>query len=822
MTALLTALSEASVRVVLVAALVAILLRLLHVRSSRARHAAWTTVLVAMLVLPLSFFAPRVPVPVPVPNAAQVPLSTIADVWTAPVDIPDHDGAVAASSEARANRSLVFDPATPQVRSPRIPWLPITAIVYLAGAAWFGLRLLVGVMGARRLVRASSFAFTTERAIPVHVSPAIATPVTVGILHPRVLLPPTSREWPSSKLAAVLAHELEHVSRRDPLLLFLAHVNRCVFWFHPLAWWLERTLAVTAEHACDDAGANAMGEARQYAGVLLELARAVKAQRGRLVWSGVGIDGAGQLRDRIERLLRGDVRRLSRTRAILLACGCLAVVAVAVACRQKVEAQPLKPDSRFVDLYATQKARQEFREAAQRMTRQEVAEAEARLGMNPEDLETRRKLVLFYDLSGQRVLGWNQMVAAKRPHVLWLIDHHPELDIAAARGITPALDPVGYAEAKKRWTTYLTKPGVGSAVLGNAANFFAVADKPVAEQILVRLRREDPDGPTPRIVGDIYYPPWVTRLGWLYGRAIVGSDDETPGNSVRSVSLAEAHGPFAMRIRKELEETADAQLLSATGSYLLRNARNAQVDFDVQALGEGYLRRAFSLNPTDPSVRSSLATLERERINGARYDVLRTKEAELAGGDMPARVATHGRLTPEDNARLAAVEEKAVDALSDEQRFWLAAGLSANRIMWAENDASQNRKDDAEASWAASQRYARTVLTLAPKFQGQPVYDDAVNTANLALSLNALRAGDVKEAVRYMNEAAKTPAGGESPLESRVVNYLLHVGERESVAAYLERVAPAAGDRYKDSKLAAAAAIRSGIMPPSYQSMYAR
>ena len=30
-------------------------------------------------------------------------------------------------------------------------------------------------------------------------------------------------------------------------------VNRCVFWFHPLAWWLDWRLRTLAEEACDDA-----------------------------------------------------------------------------------------------------------------------------------------------------------------------------------------------------------------------------------------------------------------------------------------------------------------------------------------------------------------------------------------------------------------------------------------------------------------------------------------------------------------------------------------------------------------------------------------
>ena len=77
--------------------------------------------------------------------------------------------------------------------------------------------------------------------------------MTVGWLHPVIVLPPNWRDWPAGKLEAVLTHEHEHARRRDPLVQWLALLNRAVFWFHPLAWWLERRISALAEEACDAA-----------------------------------------------------------------------------------------------------------------------------------------------------------------------------------------------------------------------------------------------------------------------------------------------------------------------------------------------------------------------------------------------------------------------------------------------------------------------------------------------------------------------------------------------------------------------------------------
>ena len=104
-------------------------------------------------------------------------------------------------------------------------------------------------------------------------SPRIATPFTFGLLRPGILLPEGWDRWSAARLAVVLDHERAHVARRDPLVQWLALLNRAVFWFHPLAWWLERHLAALAEEACD-ADVLARGHSPEdYSECLLDLAR---------------------------------------------------------------------------------------------------------------------------------------------------------------------------------------------------------------------------------------------------------------------------------------------------------------------------------------------------------------------------------------------------------------------------------------------------------------------------------------------------------------------------------------------------------------------
>ena len=78
-------------------------------------------------------------------------------------------------------------------------------------------------------------------------------------------VPPEWRHWDGEKLNAVLGEGLARPMRRDTLVAALAAVNRSLFWFHPLAWMLERKLALLAEEACDESCVATLGDPDRYA-----------------------------------------------------------------------------------------------------------------------------------------------------------------------------------------------------------------------------------------------------------------------------------------------------------------------------------------------------------------------------------------------------------------------------------------------------------------------------------------------------------------------------------------------------------------------------
>jgi uncharacterized protein (TIGR03435 family) len=218
---------------------------------------------------------------------------------------------------------------------------------YAAIALAFLAQYLTGMLLVRRLIASASPApCGGENA--VYESEFITVPATVGWLHPRILLPPEWHEWDLEKLDAVLAHEGAHVRRRDTLTALFARVNRCIFWFHPLAWMLERRLALLAEQACDESSVAALGDRTRYAHLLLEMASVVDGSHGRLQYHALTMASRSHIRQRIESLLQdGRIFSPGLTRASWLALVLCGIPVVWSAGAVDLESQTVKESPKF-------------------------------------------------------------------------------------------------------------------------------------------------------------------------------------------------------------------------------------------------------------------------------------------------------------------------------------------------------------------------------------------------------------------------------------------------------------------------------------------
>ncbi|HYC90191.1 MAG TPA: M56 family metallopeptidase [Thermoanaerobaculia bacterium] len=90
---------------------------------------------------------------------------------------------------------------------------------------------------------------------PVELSDACREPAVAGILDPTILLPAGGYldDLTDDELESVLAHELEHVRRRDNLRALVVQVVCTLFWFSPVHRAARRRLVELRERACDAA-----------------------------------------------------------------------------------------------------------------------------------------------------------------------------------------------------------------------------------------------------------------------------------------------------------------------------------------------------------------------------------------------------------------------------------------------------------------------------------------------------------------------------------------------------------------------------------------
>jgi hypothetical protein len=809
---ILGGLADASIRISLVAAVIGAVLWALRVRASAVRLRAWTAVVCAMLLMPaLRLVVPAISIPVPTAitapalGAGPAGLAEFATLKGSRDNEPlaplngssQNDGR---TQGARDNDALAAPLKGARDNSDGERYsslaLPAALLLYLAVASVLLARLLAGWRAARSVAAAGdAIVLAGVDGVRIRESRIVTTPMTIGVVTPVVLLPLAWRRWPEETLRAVLAHEMAHVRRRDGLVGVISRVNRSLFWFHPLAWWLDRALATTAEHASDDVALAATDGRGRYAEILIEMARTARRRGGRVSWQAVGMDGSGLLAERIDRVLRGEQSHdTSSIRKYTVAAGCVAAIVLAAACRP--QASVPHPSA------ALEQRDHQLRLQLTRLLHDRVDglrfdaiddssldALESAVRQDPEDLAKLQRVLDAY---------WTNPVAnpteSRRAHILWLIEHHP--DSALAGSVESRLypidvklpfpnDPRGYTMAKSAWLTQTNKPGASAGVLGNASYFLEVADKPLAEDMLIRARAMDP------------YGPWTARLGRFYALVLAGSDVLSGKDSSSRVSEAEPNSAFGSAVRRKLAESKDDALLTAAG-WSLRNASWHRWNFDPdpRPWAEACFKRALQFNPDAILAHTELLDMTTSVSRNVQplWGVPADSQYEYVSALPEAE--RFARLPDEANAAIAAM---------DVGGEWNDRNLSGYVSL---------AKDRAK-------KYADDILRLAPKYRDNPRYGMAIYAANMTLGSLALADGQTERAGEYLRSAAQAPRSEELTYLSgfawgwqwHLPRQLVKQGVREPVALFLERIAEMNLADRPDLRQAAAA-IRRGETPP--------
>lgn len=277
-------------------------------RALRLRRAAtrwvWGAVIVASLVLPTIIASVAIQLPNITAPSVPTKLIVLRNVTSLPLTALSHIPLPPATSPAGANLDS-------QIKR---YWLIASCamVLLLAGSA------------AQLFWRQRRWARTTLAGVPVYIAPGVG-PAVVGLLRPRIVVPPWVVESSPARQAHVIAHEQAHLTAGDPLLLTTA-LCLLVFmpWNLPL-WWQLRRLRRAIEVDCDARVLSAGHDVTRYGETLIEVGQRQSAFIGTVAAMS---ESTSFLEQRI-RIMLSKPGSWWKTSAALLGCASVCLIAVA-------------------------------------------------------------------------------------------------------------------------------------------------------------------------------------------------------------------------------------------------------------------------------------------------------------------------------------------------------------------------------------------------------------------------------------------------------------------------------------------------------------
>ncbi|MEZ6088425.1 MAG: M56 family metallopeptidase [Pirellulaceae bacterium] len=256
--------------------------------------------------------------------------SALSDVG----DVQHRQSATTEASDRGPGESIVA--RNEQAWLPRLA--PLIVAFYLFGVATFFMRLTLAIRGGHRLRKASQpindskllgIVADQARRVGLRIVPVVAfcervaVPTVVGVVRPMVLLPASLiAGLAPEQFAAIISHELVHIRRYDLLVNLLQRVIESLLFFHPVVWYLSRSISREREVCCDDLVVISGYEPMDYAGALLRMAElCAAANPSSPIAAAATGNNPSDFESRVTRLMtmtRQTQLRLTRAGAILL------------------------------------------------------------------------------------------------------------------------------------------------------------------------------------------------------------------------------------------------------------------------------------------------------------------------------------------------------------------------------------------------------------------------------------------------------------------------------------------------------------------------
>jgi beta-lactamase regulating signal transducer with metallopeptidase domain len=290
-------------------------------RRPALTHTLWLLVLLKLVTPPL------IPLSLPLPAPEDPPGGLALEPAVAAADESDADADAAVPEVADdAPVGELSDPLPAAALVPAVPWQWWAGVAWLGGsglwAAWAAGHVLrfrrvlararLAPGGLQREAEALAARLGLRRCPAVWLVPGAVSPMVWALGWRPCLLFPAGLvdRLDAAGRAALLAHELAHVRRRDHWLRVLELVATGLYWWHPALWWARRELHEAEEQCCDAWAVWALGgEARPYALALLQAVAFVSHARLPLPLGASGIGHVSHLKRRLAMVMQGKTSR---------------------------------------------------------------------------------------------------------------------------------------------------------------------------------------------------------------------------------------------------------------------------------------------------------------------------------------------------------------------------------------------------------------------------------------------------------------------------------------------------------------------------------
>lgn len=302
---------------------------LLKRSPARARYAVWIMVSAKFIL----------------PSAMLVLLASQAGFEFPSLFTNDSGNATVIAQVNEPVSDVYWQESTVEETAPKsIEIYPILAIVWFVGfivlmALWirkrrnFARAMRAGVFvskgrEAEALNNVQSWLFI-KREVRLIVSPRISEPGVWGIARPIIVLPETMADHLSeAELDAVIMHEMVHIARWDNLASNAQMFLCCLFWFHPLVWFIDKQLLNEREIACDEKVVELGGAHGIYASSLLKVLKFCLGLRV----AGVSAAGGSNLKRRIEKIMSNETKtKMALSHRVLIIAVASAVIIFSIA-----------------------------------------------------------------------------------------------------------------------------------------------------------------------------------------------------------------------------------------------------------------------------------------------------------------------------------------------------------------------------------------------------------------------------------------------------------------------------------------------------------